>query len=195
MGAQLIQLLEQEARVEKDQTLKEAHAKTEEIVVAARREAEEIEAAARQRVEAERTQSQARATSTASLRAAALVLAAKDESIRKVFKQAEAELRAAAGNPERRAAVLRALLREAARDLTTGGRVAVEAAPGDVQAVRAVAKELGLDAEVREARDVADGVRVAAADGRVVVENTLGSRLARARREMVSRVAETLWGR
>jgi vacuolar-type H+-ATPase subunit E/Vma4 len=48
---------------------------------------------------------------------------------------------------------------------------------------------------VREAADVADGVRVAAADGRVVVENTLGSRLARARREMVSRVAETLWGR
>jgi vacuolar-type H+-ATPase subunit E/Vma4 len=71
----------------------------------------------------------------------------------------------------------------------------VETARGDAQTVREACRELGLDAEVREAADVADGVRVGAADGRVVVENTLGSRLARARREMVSRVAETLWSR
>jgi vacuolar-type H+-ATPase subunit E/Vma4 len=193
VGAQLIQLLEQEARVEKDQALQEAQAKAEEILAAAGREADEIEAAARQRVEAEQAQARARATSTASLRAAALVLAAKDDAIRKVFEQAEAGLRAAAGNPQRRAAVLRSLLREAAQGL--GGRVTVETSGGDVQAVRDAARDLGLDAEVREAPDVADGVRVAAADGRVVVENTLGSRLARARREMVSRVAETLWSR
>lgn len=195
MGTQLIQLLEQEARAEKDQALQEAQAKAEEILAAAAREAGESEAAARQRVEVEQAQAQARATSTASLRAAALVLAAKDEAIRKVFEQAEAGLRAAAANPQRRAAVLKSLLREATRDLATGGRVTVEASRGDVQAVQDAARELGLDAEVRDAADVADGVRVAAADGRVVVENTLGSRLARARREMVSRVAETLWGR
>jgi vacuolar-type H+-ATPase subunit E/Vma4 len=195
VGTQLIQLLEQEARAEKDQALQEAQAKAEEILAAAARDADELEAAARQRVEAEQVQARARATSTASLRAAALVLAAKDEAIRKGFEQAEADLRAAAANPQRRVAVLKSLLREAARDLSTGGRVTVETSRGDVQAVRDAARELGLDAEVREAADVADGVRVAAADGRVVVENTLGSRLARARREMVSRVAETLWGR
>lgn len=193
MGTQLMQLLEQEARVEKDQALKEAQAKAEEILAAASREADEIEAEARRRAEAEQTQARARATSTASLRAAAFVLAAKDEAIRKVFEQAEADLRAAAANPQRRAAVLRALLREAARGLT--GRLAVEAAGGDVQAVRDACRELGLDAEVREAQGVADGVRVASPDGRVVVENTLSSRLSRARREMVSRVAETLWSR
>jgi vacuolar-type H+-ATPase subunit E/Vma4 len=194
VGTQLIQLLEQEARAEKDQALQEAQAKAEEILAAAARDADELEAAARQRVEAEQVQARARATSTASLRAAALVLAAKDEAIRKGFEQAEADLRAAAANPQRRVAVLKSLLREAARDLSTG-RVTVETSRGDVQAVRDAARELGLDAEVREAADVADGVRVAAADGRVVVENTLGSRLARARREMVSRVAETLWSR
>jgi vacuolar-type H+-ATPase subunit E/Vma4 len=210
VGTQLIQLLEQEARAEKDQALQEAQAKAEEMLAAAAREADELEAAARQRVEAEQVQARARATSTASLRAAALVLAAKDEAIQKVFEQAEAGLRAAAANPQRRTAVLRSLLREAAQGLagfddmvagresagsSAGGRVTVETSGGDVQAVRDAARELGLDAEVREARDVADGVRVAAADGRVVVENTLGSRLARARREMVSRVAETLWSR
>ena len=194
MGTQLMQLLEQEARVEKEQAQTEAQAKAEEILAAASREAGEIEAEARRRVEAEQVQVRARATSTASLRAAALVLAAKDEVIRKVFEQAEAELRAAAANPQRRAAVLRGLLREASQELA-GGRVTVEAAGGDLQAVRDACRELGLDAEVREARDVADGVRVASHDGRVVVENTLGSRLARARREMVSRVAETLWSR
>jgi len=196
VGTQLIQLLEQEARVEKDQVLKEAQAKAEEIIAAAGREAGEIEAAAKQRVETERAQARARATSTASLRAASLVLAAKDEAIRKVFEQTETEVRTAAGDSKRRGTVLRALLREAAQGLSAGGgRVTVEAARGDVQAVRDAAKELGLDAEVREAAGVTDGVRVAAADGRVVVENTLGSRLARARREMVSRVAETLWSR
>ncbi len=193
MGTQLMQLLEQEARVEKDQALKEAQAKAEESLGAAAREADEIEAEARRRVEAEQVQARARATSTASLRAAALVLAAKDEAIRGVFEQAEAGLRAAAGNPQRRAAVLRGLLREASAGLS--GRLTVEAARGDVQAVRDACRELGLDAEAREAQDVTDGIRVASPDGRVVVENTLGSRLARARREMVSRVAETLWSR
>jgi vacuolar-type H+-ATPase subunit E/Vma4 len=195
VGTQLIQLLEQEARVEKDQALREAQAKAEEILAAATRDAEEIEAAARQRIGSDQAQAKAQATSTASLRAAALVLAAKDDGIRQVFEQAEAALRAAAGDPQRRAAVLRVLLSEAVRDLTAGGRVTVETAPGDVPAVRDACRELGLDAEVREVPDVADGVRVTAADGRVPVENTLGSRLARARREMVSRVAETLWSR
>jgi vacuolar-type H+-ATPase subunit E/Vma4 len=194
VGTQLIQLLEQEAKVEKDQALREAQTRAEEVLAAAGREADEIEAAARHRVEGEQAQARARATSTASLRAAALVLAAKDEGIRKVFEQAERDLRSAAGNPERRAAVLRTLLREAAQGLS-GGRLTVETAGGDVAAVREACGALGLDAEVRQADDVSDGVRVAAADGRVVVENTLGSRLARARREMVSRVAETLWSR
>jgi len=195
VGTQLIQLLEQEARVEKDQALKEAETKAEEILAAARQEAGEIEAAARRRVEMEQAQARARAASTASLRAAALVLAAKDQAIRQVFEQAEAELRQAAGNLQRRGTVLRALLREAAQGLQAGGRATVYAAPADVAVVRDACRELGFDADVREAADVADGVRVASADGRVVVENTLGSRLARARREMVSRVAETLWPR
>ncbi|HLJ58660.1 MAG TPA: V-type ATP synthase subunit E [bacterium] len=193
MGSELSQLLEREARAEKDKALGEARARAEEILAAGRREAEEALAAGRHRLEGERAQEHARATSTASLRAAALVLAAKDEGIRAVFERAEAEVRAAAADPARRRAMIRALLREAARGVS-GGRVAVEVSPGDADAAREVVRELGLDAEVREAPGVRDGVRLVSQDGRAIIENMLPGRLARARRELVSRVAEVLWG-
>lgn len=193
MGSELLNLLEQEARVEQDKSLAEARARAEEITAAARREAEEIVAANQRRLEAEAAQARTRATSTASLRAAALILAAKDEALRKVFEQAEAELRTAAAHPSRRRAMLREFLREAAQGFPPG-RAVVEVAHGDVQVVQVVCRELGLDLEVRESGQVSDGVRLVSPDGRAVVENTLPSRLARARREMVSRVAEILWG-
>ncbi len=201
MASELSNLLEQEARVEQDQVRTEARAKADEVLAAARREADEVLAAATRRAEDEQVQARARATSTASLRAAALVLVAKDGAIRAVFEQAEAELASAAADPRRRAGILKVLLREATRGLVpheggqAGGRAAVEAAPGDAQAVREACRELGLDAEVRETSEIAGGIRLASPDGRSVVENTVPSRLARARREMVSRVAEILWGR
>lgn len=193
MGSELIQLLEQEAQAEKDKILADARARVDEILAAARREAEEILATSRQRVEDVRTRALTQARSTASLRAAAIVLTAKDEVIRKVFEQAEAQIRAAVANAARRRAMLRDLLREAARGLP-GGRVTVEVAPGDVQAVQEVCRELRVDVEVRGNAQVVDGVRLISPDGRAVVENTIPSRLERARREMVSRVAEVLWG-
>ncbi len=217
MGSELIHLLESEARTETDAVLAGARGRADAVLAAARREAEETLAASRQRLDGERAAARARATSTASLRAAALVLAAKDEAIRKVFTQAEAELQKAARDPGRRRTMIRNLLREAAQsaqaiarqgpvdEVSPGarpaglgglavGRVTVEVAPGDAQAAREACRELGLDAEVRETDQVVDGVRLSSADGRSIVENTLPSRLARARREMVSRVAEILWG-
>jgi vacuolar-type H+-ATPase subunit E/Vma4 len=89
MSSELIQLLEQEARVEKDKVLSEARARAEEILAAARREAEEIVAAARRRSEAERAQARTRASSAASLRASALLLEAKDKAIQGVFERAQ----------------------------------------------------------------------------------------------------------
>ena len=217
MGSELTHLLEKEARTETDAVLAAARARADEILAAARREAEEIAAATRHRLDGERAQARARATSTASLRAAAVVLAAKDESIRKVFAQAEAELKKAAADPARRRSMIRNLLEEAAQGAHPAGsqgahpagaqgaqpgraagptmrRVTVEVAPGDAQAAREACQALGLDADVRETDQVVDGVRLLSADGRAIVENTLPSRLARARREMVSRVAEILWG-
>ncbi len=193
MGSELLNVLEQEARAEQDTVLAEARAKADAALAAARREAEEIVAATQRRLAAEAARARTQAASTASLRAAALVLAAKDEGLRKVFDQAETELRQAAAHPARRRMMLREFLREAAQGLPPG-RATVEVAPGDVAVVPEVCRELGLDLEVKASADVRDGVRLVSPDGRAVVENTLASRVARARREAVSRVAEILWG-
>ena len=192
MGSELRNLLEQEARAEQGKILADARARADEIIAAAKREAEEALAATKRRLEGEAAQARTRAASTASLRASALVLAAKDEALRTVFGQAEADLRAAAADPGRRRMMLREFLREAAAELPPG-RAIVEVAPGDLPALEELSRELGLDVEARGSDAVTDGVRLATLDGRAVVENTLASRLGRVRREMVSRVAEILW--
>ena len=193
MSSELIQLLEQEARVEKDKVLSEARARAEEILAAARREAEEIVATAGQKSEAERAQSRTRAASAASLRAAALSLEAKDQAIQEVFERAGSELGRVSADPARRQAMLRNLLTEAMRGLDTDGAT-VEVPVGDGAAAREACRTLAPTAEVRETPDVSGGVRVTTRDRRVAVENTIGSRLRRTRAALVSRVAETLWG-
>ncbi len=193
MSSELIQLLEQEARVEKDKVLCDARAGAEETQAAARREAEEIVASARQKSEAERAQSRTRAASAASLRAAALLLEAKDRAIREVFERAESALARVSADPARRQAMLRNLLTEALQGLETAGAT-VEVPSGDGAAAREACRALAPTAEVRETSDVSGGVRVTTRDRRVVVENTIGSRLRRTRAALVSRIAATLWG-
>lgn len=193
MSSELIQLLEQEARVETDKVLSEARARAEETLASARREAEEIVASARRRAEADHAQSRTRAASSASLRAAALLLEAKDKAIQEVFQRAQAELARVAGDPARRRAMLRTLLTEAMQGLQTEGAV-VDVPVGDGDAAREAVRELGRAVEVREAPDVSGGVRVSTRDRRVSVENTIPSRLQRTRAALVSRVAGVLWG-
>ena len=193
MSSELVRLLEQEARTEKDKVLADARARADALLVSARKEAEETLAEARRRIEADQAQARTRAASTASLRAAALVLEAKDEAIRKVFERAEAELRAVASDPGRRRAAIRHLLREAAQGLA-GGRATVEVPQGDAQVVREASRDLGVELEVRENAALTDGVWLTSQDGRLVIENTMSSRLARARLNLVSQVAEMLWG-
>jgi vacuolar-type H+-ATPase subunit E/Vma4 len=193
MSSELIQLLEQEARVEKDKVLGEARARAEEILAAAHGDAEEILAAARRRQENERAQARTRASSAASLRAAALLLEAKDKAIQEVFARAANELKRASEDPARRRAMLRNLLEEAAKGLTTQGAT-LEVPPGDGEAAREVCRALGLSLEIQESPDVIGGVRLSTEDRRITVENTVASRLKRTRSALISRIAETLWG-
>jgi len=193
MGSELIQLLEQEARVERDKVLTEARTRAEEILAAARKDAEEILTSTRRRLEGERAQARTRAASSASLRAAALLLEAKDKAIQQVFERATAELTRASQDPTRRRAMLRHLLSEAVQGIATKGAT-LEVPPGDTEAAKEVCRALDLSLEVRESPDVRGGVRVTTEDHRVAVENTVSSRLARTRSTLVSHVAEVLWG-
>ncbi len=193
MGSELIQLLEQEARVEKDKVLDDARRRAEELLAGARRDAEETLTSTRRRLENERTQARTRAASAASLRAAALILEAKDKAIQQVFERATAELRRASEDPARRRAILRRLLEEAAQGIVTQGAM-LEVPPGDAEAAKDVCRALRLSLEIRETPDLSGGVRLTTEDRRIAVENTIASRLARTRSILVSRVAEILWG-
>jgi V/A-type H+-transporting ATPase subunit E len=192
MTSELVVILEKESAAEIERLLGEARARAEQITAEAQRTAEAMLAAARARVEQERRAALARAASAAQVRAAAQVLQAKDQVIAEVFRRAEAQLAQLRQDRARYAGLLRALLREAAAGM--GGRLIVEAHPDDRDLVHQAAKELGLDAEVTAAADVQGGVRVATADRRFIVENTLRSRLERARPVLATDVAALLWG-
>lgn len=193
MSSELVAILEKESAAEVERVLAEARERAEQITAEARRAAQERLAAARAQVENERKAAMARATSAAQVRAAAKVLQAKDAALAEVFQAAEAELARVQQDRTRYAGVLRALIREAAAGFS--GRIVVEAHPDDRDLVRQAVKDLGLDAEVAGAADVRSGVRVATPDRRFTVENTLASRIERARPVLSTEVAAMLWGR
>lgn len=193
MSSELVAMLEKESAAEIERILSEARARAEQIAAEARRAADERLAAARAQVEHERKAAVARATSAAQVRAAALVLQAKDAALAEVFTRAEEELVKVTQDRGRYVAVLRGLLKEAASGFN--GRIVVEAHPDDRDLIRQAVKELGLDAEVAAAEDVRGGVRVSTADRRFVVENTLASRIERVKPVLATDVAAMLWGR
>lgn len=192
MSSELVAILEKESAAEVERILSEARVRAEQITAEARRAAQEQLEAARARVDGERKAALARATSAAQVRAAAKVLQAKDRALAEVFRAAEAELAKVAQDRARYAAVLRALIREAAAGLS--GRIIVEVHPDDRDVARQAVKDLGLDTDVATVDDVSGGVRVSTSDRRFVVENTLASRIERVKPVLTSEVASTLWG-
>jgi len=190
--SELVIILEKEAASEIERVLAESRAQAERILTQATQEAQAFLAAQRQRVETERKAAQVRAESAAQVKAAALILQAKDQAIRDVFTAAEAELARVQQDKTRYAAVLRGLIREAAGGLS--GRITVEANPRDLELVKQAVRELKLDAEVKPADEVSGGVRLISDNGRLVVENTLASRVDRVRALLAPDIANLLWG-
>ncbi len=192
MSSELVTILEKEANAEIERILGEARRQAELVVTQANQEAQAYLAEQRQRIEAERKAAQVKADSAAQVRAAALVLRAKDQAIAEVFSAADAELSRLQQDKTRYAAILRGLIREAADELS--GRVTVEASPKDLDLVKQAVKDLKLDAEVKVGDDVSGGVRLISDDGRFVVENTLASRVERVRSQIAPEIAARLWG-
>jgi vacuolar-type H+-ATPase subunit E/Vma4 len=126
------------------------------------------------------------------LRATALILQIKDDLIREILDRAATAARDALRDPSRRRVALRTFIREATAALGTE-RVTVYAAPTDAAEVREACAGLGIEADVRVDPSVEDGVRVASAESRAVVENTLASRMDRMRHGLAPKVAAILW--
>lgn len=193
MKSELIAILEKEAASEIERVLTEAREQAQRVVAEAEADAEAIRTTAAQRADAERKTAQTRAQSAAQLKAASLVLQAKDAAIGEVFEKAHADLVKTAHDRAGYQHLLRALIKEAAAELS--GPLVIEANPADADAARAAARELGLDAEVKPSPDVSGGVVLQTADGRFTVQNTLASRLERVKPVLVTEVANLLWGR
>jgi vacuolar-type H+-ATPase subunit E/Vma4 len=187
----IVALLEREAAAEREQILAEARAQAEAIRAEARREAEESVAATRRRLEAEGRATLVKAQSTAQLRASALVLRAKEEEIARVFARAEEELARVARDPDRYPAILEAFIEEGLQGIT--GHAVVTVNPSDQSAVEALGRRRGWDLTVQADPAVWGGARIASLDGRLVVINTLTSRLERARPTLAAEVARILW--
>jgi len=192
MDSELVAILQREADAERERLLNEAKAQADQIVAEAQQEAETHLASRHQLLDAERQSARMRAESAAQVRAAALVLQAKDEALADVFAKAEAELARVAQDRSRYASLLRGLIREAAAELE--GRLVVEVHPSDLDLARAALRELKLDAEVKPAEDVRGGARLSTENGRFVVENTLASRIERVKSVVAPEVAALLWG-
>ncbi len=192
MSSELIDLLEREAEAERERLLSEARERATRIVQEAEAEAKAKLEEHRRRVAAEVEAARIRAQGVAKVQAVSLLLETKDQLVEEVFRRAGEELERIAQDPVRFAPVLRELLREAVSG--SPGHVVVECAERDVAAVEAAARELGLNADVQPSSAVRGGVRVRSPDGRFTVENTLPSRLERARQVLLSQVADVLWG-
>ncbi|MBI4279737.1 MAG: hypothetical protein HY660_14905 [Armatimonadetes bacterium] len=191
MSSELIDLLEREANAERDRLLAEARQQAEEMVKTAAAEAERVRAAAKQRLEGELRTARIKAQSTAQLQAASLVLRTKDDVLSTVFSRAEEKLRRTIEDRDRYARMLRVLIKEGAAGLSGG--LTVEVAERDLPLAQAAARDLGIDAEVRGSPGINVGTRVTSGDGRFVVDNTLASRLARAKPALMAEVARVLW--
>lgn len=193
MPSELIAILEKEAAAEIDRVLTEARAQAQQMIAEAEKDAESIRSDAAQRTDADRKTALTRAQSAAQLKAASLVLQAKDAAIAEVFEKAHAELTRTSHDRGAYHRVLRSLIKEAAAELS--GRLIIEANPADAEAARQAARELGLDAEVKASPEVSGGVVLSTTDGRFTVQNTLASRLERAKPVLATEVANLLWGR
>lgn len=191
MSSELITLLEREAAAERDRLLAEARSQAEAVRAQARREAEELLAAQKARLEAEAKAAVVKAQSTAQLRASSQVLQAKEEEIKRVFAEAEAELAKFSSNGQRYPQILKAFIEEALGGL--GGRAEVIVNPADQPVAQALIRERGWEATVRADPSVQGGARILSPEGRFVVTNTVGSRLERARPMLAAEVAKTLW--
>lgn len=192
MSSELIAILEKEASAEIERVLADARVQADHLITEARKEAQAYLEAQRQHLDAERKAARAKALSAAQVRASALVLQTKDRAASEVFAKADAELAGIQQDKAKYPAVLRGLIREAANGL--GNRVVIEVRPRDLDLTRHAVRELKLDAEVKPSEEVSGGARATTGDGRLVVENTLTSRVERVKPLLISEVAALLWG-
>lgn len=173
----LLKALDQEAQSERQALLVRAQAEARELIEKAQVEAQEIR---EQRLTVSRTEAASerqRVLGGAKQKAADLLLRTKEALLSKAWEEARAELSRRFEGKEG-AKVLAALVEEALPDL--GDRFMLEVNPKDLSAAQALMREKKLSAEAKAVPGVQHGVRLRSGDGKLVILNTMESRLVRA---------------
>jgi vacuolar-type H+-ATPase subunit E/Vma4 len=173
----LLAALAQEAEAERQTILGKAQAEARETIEKAQVQAREIR---EQRLAASRIEAgseRQRVLGGAKQKAADLLLRTKEALLSKALEEARAEL-ARRFEGKEGAKVLAALVEEALPDL--GERFTLEVNPKDLSAAQALMREKKLAAEAKADPGVQHGARLRSGDGKLVILNTLESRLVRA---------------
>jgi len=177
----LLESLEAEAKAEREQLLADARAEAEAIVSKARREAEQkIEGAGRTgekrgAVEVDRRIGLARQE---------VDLAVLEEK-RRLLDEVRGGLASRIGELRQHAEYAEALKRWTAEVIAgMGDGMSLQVHPEDVSVIEEMLSERGLEVFVSGDTAITGGVRAVSADGRVSADNTLESRLERAREQL-----------
>lgn len=177
----LLESLEAEAEEEREQLLADARAEAEAIVSKARREAE-------QKIEGARRTGEKRGAVEVDRRiglARQEVDLAVLEEKRRLLDEVRGGLASRIGELRRHAEYADALKRWTAEVIAgMGDGMSLQVHPEDVSVIQDMLSERGLEAAVSGDAGITGGVRAVSADGRVSADNTLGSRLERAREQL-----------
>ena len=187
----LLESLEAEAKAERDQLLAEARAEADAILEKARREADHRVEEARRHGEKLGAVEVDRRVGLARQEVALAVLEEKHRALDEIRKELAERIADLRGRPEYPDA-LRRWTREVIDRLREGATVFAN--PDDLEIVGAVLAEHGGRFEVSGDPKITGGVRAVSADGRVIADNTLSSRLSRADERLAEVMGRALFG-
>lgn len=186
----MLQGLEQEALLEKNKIKEQADQQIQTLLNEAGAEVkklrDEILAQAKEEMDTE----EAKTLGSAKSQRNQLLLEARRQAFDQVFARAQEEIHQTTKSPDY-PELLQNLIQESLSHLT--GKITVEVSPRDVSLAQKIFKELHREAEVRMNQKVASGIIVRASEQKLIIENTLENRLAKAMNGLTTEVVSKLW--
>ncbi len=187
----ILRAMQEQADSEIEKITRAAETEAAQLITDAEEQARSIQARHRARIEPTLRTEAASLLNKAKLDTLRAAANGREQLLRDAFTQAEASLAEIRGSKEY-PAIFRALAEEAVRALE-GERV-VHVDPSDKALAHTTLAQLGVDAEIEMRPMSLGGLDVVTRDGREAVDNTLVSRLDRARSALRGPVASILAG-
>lgn len=187
----IFKALESQAEEDCQALLAHSRAQAERIIDEAEAEAERIVEERVRQVQRELNIQRNQRLNSARLDGKKKASAEREKLVQEAFSEAEERLSVIRDRPDYDK-VFERLLAEAAEGVK-GETMILHVDPRDADLARTSARRMGLDADLATDLDTAGGVRISIAQGKVSRQNTLESRLAKARRIMKADVAAALF--